>query len=159
MVAAEICLSAQARVTVSIAAQAVGMVWEIKISSIPALIAAAALFAVPKYVCIAFISMQSLITKPLNPSSSFNKPVTIFFEMVAGNCSSMAGKRICEMVTAGSCPVLMTCAKGAISISSSSALDLRTAGNVRCESTDVSPCPGKCFAALSSPPAVSPRTI
>lgn len=94
MVVTGICFSAQARVTVSIAAQAVGMVWETKISSIPALIAAAALSDVPKYVCIAFISMQSLITNPLNPSSSFNKPVTIFFEMVAGNCSSIAGKRI-----------------------------------------------------------------
>ena len=138
--------------------RAVETVCEIKINSIPALIAPTQLCGVPKNFCTAFISIQSLITKPEKPSSFLSKSVTIFFDIVAGTSLSIAGNTMWEIVTAlkGEWTAF---AKGISSTLSSSARVLRTVGSVKCESTEVSPWPGKCFAELNTPPSAKPRII
>ncbi len=59
------------------------------------------------------------------------------------------------------CAVMIDCTPASIAArngSSATSSSSSTTGSARCESTDVSPCPGKCFAHAATPAPCSPRT-
>ena len=104
-----------------------------------------------KYFTTAFISIASDTTRPLKPSESFKTPVTIGRDNVEGKffVESNAGISIWAIITP-LMPALIACLKGYSSSVSSRFLLKGNKGRSRCESTLVSPWPGKCLAVVKA---------
>jgi hypothetical protein len=105
------------------------------------------------------ISSASVITSPWKWSWSRSTPVSTRSESVAGmsGFGSSAGTARWPVMIA-STPALMAALKGTNSTAFSRSSPAVTSGSCRCESTEVSPCPGKCFAVAMAPFSSTPRT-
>ena len=78
-------------------------------------------------------------------------------EKVAGRWGSSADTMMCEVMTDAT-PAETAARKGASSRSASTSSGASTRGRPWCESTTVSPWPGKCFAQAATPVDCSPST-
>ena len=105
----------------------------------------------------ACISMQSLMMSPPKPSSPRSSHVRMRRDMVAGSSSGSSAGNSTWLVMMAGMPASTARRKGSNSHFSSSSLLFSTRGNPRCESTEVSPCPGKCLPQAITPPSSVPR--
>ncbi len=102
------------------------------------------------------MSRASLTTTPSKPSSSRSTPITLR-ENVAGRCGSIDETTMWEVMTDAT-PASTAARKGASSRSWSTSRVTSTRGSPWCESTTVSPWPGKCFAQAATPVDCRPST-
>ena len=99
-----------------------------------------------------------MTTRPSKPSSRRSSCSPTAGESVAGAPeASRAGTAMCPSMTA-STPAASSWRKGRSSTESSRARSPETVATARCESTAVSPWPGKCLAVVSRLPSRAPRT-
>ena len=104
-----------------------------------------------------FISRASVNINPSKFIFSCSKSVVITFDNDAGvPLLSNAGTERCPTITPES-PASIYCLNGTKSILSNVDWSCDTVGNALCESTDVSPCPGKCLLTDNTPPSSRPR--
>ena len=98
------------------------------------------------------MSSASLTMRPSKPSSPRRAPWRTSFEIVAGLSAGPpnAGTAMCAIMTAAT-PASTAAANGTSSTFRSRSRSDRTTGMLRCESTAVAPCPGKCFAVVRTP--------
>ena len=102
--------------------------------------------------------MQSLRISPSKPSVSRKRPCRIARDIVAGTPpGSMLGKRMWLLIMAGT-PAPIAARNGISSHDSSCASVFSMRGRPMCESTAVSPWPGKCLPQQRIPPFRYPST-
>jgi len=99
----------------------------------------------------------SVTMRSSKPRSSRRRPVVTFSEREAGTdaSGSSSGRARCPVITLPM-PPSSTCRNGTSSSESSRARSKRSTGSAMCESTSVSPCPGKCLTVAMVPPARAP---
>ncbi len=103
------------------------------------------------------MAIPSVKVRPEKPISSFNNCFPISGVRDEGNPFVLRlGMLRCAIIIPDR-PALIYDWKGKSSIESSRSLLCAIVGNVLCESSDVSPCPGKCFATAITPPSSKPR--
>ena len=92
----------------------------------------------------------SVKIRPLYPNLLISSESTIRFDNVEG--SLISGSRAGTAKCATSIPPIISAVlrKGYISMSFRRLMSWSTSGSARCESTWVSPCPGKCFPTAST---------
>ena len=106
----------------------------------------------------AAMSMASVNTRPPNPISSRSSEVSTSGARVAGvRAPVISGTVMCAVMTAPS-PTSTARRKGRSSTESMRSRLTRITGSARCESTPVSPWPGKCLAVAMAPWSCIPLT-